>query len=910
MRLLWIIFLIVPFLRGEEYLVQNTWNKGPGNFYSRVWNGFWKGENVDYFRNNGLSLLESNFFMFYPRNILGNYGTVNRMFSINPDTVFIAVNLTDTARIFYTLFYKGFSPNQYIILGDNVRDLIVYQGFLKIGAEAGIFRVKIANLPANPQLEKSMPEFRNFTIWQGNLYAIQGGIYRYVLKYQSGTWQEIYRFDGNVVNDLVFLFSEESKGIFVLARKDSIWKLYHSLNGYPPFFKIKSPQDSIGYVIKGICDSENLYVLIKSPARVLRYSFSDSSWQRVLSGDAYTVFEDIIYGKGKTIYVIARRSVFPKNILFSSYDGKNFYPCDTLDGVLGNVHAFSINYSGEGHSFIGTENDPEILYSVFPEKASIVSSAIKIEKTGSYPVYKKFIAYYEGGEIRIKLRTFSDSVICDTVPWNSIPYLEDSLLENYSGISQGKSYFQYKLEILPFSQVLPFVLDSVKLAFEYDSVGPFLISAVASDGEWQSNGKDPDDRVILVFNEPTDKCEINKFNVDSILRLSGGHSWKNVYGDFGGAEWNGRGDTLVIFLAYSGNQYPSVSAGDTVYAKMKDRFGFYNESWTIIQGTFDDQRGPVILRAVASDGNIKEDGIDGDDFLVILFSEGTNMPDFDTIDINLVFNLSGGHTFGSSVNACWVRPDSLIINLIPSSNPTVRNEDTIYPSPFHIFDSLGNPAEGYAIIQGTFDEKIPRCDSIILYENNFIDTLLDPDDFVIFYFSEPLEMKREVNELVIDHAFKLSRSHSWLSGNGKTGELIFNNDMFIVFFNFEGGSPSVFPGDSVYINPLYFSDYGGNPLADTQIIRYSGSLKIFENSEKQEEFVMNFPFDRKIIFERDARDIEINLYNIAGRCLGSIKLKYIKKGEEVVFEKLKKGIYFIEVKTEKFKGMYKKVILK
>ncbi|MEO0287479.1 MAG: T9SS type A sorting domain-containing protein, partial [candidate division WOR-3 bacterium] len=456
----------------------------------------------------------------------------------------------------------------------------------------------------------------------------------------------------------------------------------------------------------------------------------------------------------------------------------------------------------------------------------------------------------------------------------------------------------------------PFNFDSLKIFYHYDSVGPYLIKAIASDGEDEMNGKDPDDRVIIVFDEPTEKPEINKFNVDSIFPLSNNHSWLNIYGDFGGAEWNEYGDTLTIFLSYSGNNYPTVSVGDTLKAKIKDRFGFYNESYCLIEGSFDDVRGPKIKKSIASDGEIKENGIDQDDYLIVVFNENTNMPDFDTVDINLVLKLSSGHTFGDSVNAEWINPCSLIINLIPSANPLIYKGDTIYPSGIYLKDSLGNPAYGFAIIEGTFDEKIPKCDSIILYENDYKNMNLDYDDFVVFYFSEDLKMNREITNLNIDHAFKLSKNHTWVSGNGKIGEIIFNKNILIVFFNFEISPPSISPYDTVYINSIYFSDYGGNELCDTNIIIYrSGIPPLNEFNLISEKFFINFPFKKDIIFYQDLKDVEIKVYDVAGRCLNSLKLKCVKKGEKFEFKNLKKGIYFLEIKTKDRKEICKKILL-
>jgi hypothetical protein len=117
----------------------------------------------------------------------------------------------------------------------------------------------------------------------------------------------------------------------------------------------------------------------------------------------------------------------------------------------------------------------------------------------------------------------------------------------------------------------------------------------------------------------------------------------------------------------------------------------------------------------------------------------------------------------------------------------------------------------------------------------------------------------------------------------------------------------------VYINPVYFSDYGGNSLVDTQVIKYSwviDPLKEFRSSSSI-PLVLNIPYERSLLFQRDARHLEINIYDIAGRCLESIKLKYIKRGKKMTLKNLKKGVYFIRIKDDdKEIHTYKKVLFK
>jgi len=91
-----------------------------------------------------------------------------------------------------------------------------------------------------------------------------------------------------------------------------------------------------------------------------------------------------------------------------------------------------------------------------------------------------------------------------------------------------------------------------------------LVEAEAFDGDSLEPGIDDDDFVMLTFDEETIKPDINPINIDELLPLSGGHTWKDGFGEIGPVEWNTAGDKVLINLS-TRIYLPTIAAGDTVF---------------------------------------------------------------------------------------------------------------------------------------------------------------------------------------------------------------------------------------------------------------------------------------------------------------------------------------------------------
>jgi len=88
--------------------------------------------------------------------------------------------------------------------------------------------------------------------------------------------------------------------------------------------------------------------------------------------------------------------------------------------------------------------------------------------------------------------------------------------------------------------------------------------AIAADGNILMEGIDEDDFVYIRFDKPTTKPELTSSNIDSIFRLSDGHTWLDGFGNLGSTIWNEQGTGVIINLTtYLGS--PTIAVQDTIF---------------------------------------------------------------------------------------------------------------------------------------------------------------------------------------------------------------------------------------------------------------------------------------------------------------------------------------------------------
>ncbi len=251
-----------------------------------------------------------------------------------------------------------------------------------------------------------------------------------------------------------------------------------------------------------------------------------------------------------------------------------------------------------------------------------------------------------------------------------------------------------------------------------DEIPPVIISAFASDSIDSIQGIDNDDFIRLIFDQETISNSITADNIDSVLRLSGGHTW----GTIDTSIWDSSGETLTIHLDTTGN--PTVEVGDTISPDsltIKD----VNEnpcfSPVVITGTFGDY-GPVIDSAVAYDNIIDSIGIDSDDYVFLFFNKGvdtgSSQIDSANIDSVLKLNINDKHTWIpiDTASAKWIGDnDILLIRFNPGDSiPTIEPGDTIYPDSVTIIDLLGQPCINPVVLTGSFDPGVEESKTPIV----------------------------------------------------------------------------------------------------------------------------------------------------------------------------------------------------
>ncbi|MDI6699608.1 MAG: FG-GAP-like repeat-containing protein [bacterium] len=99
-----------------------------------------------------------------------------------------------------------------------------------------------------------------------------------------------------------------------------------------------------------------------------------------------------------------------------------------------------------------------------------------------------------------------------------------------------------------------------------DPSAPEIVKAEASDGEIVGSGVDYDDYIRIEFSGLTTEPYINKSNIDSMLRLSGGHSYLANGKYLDTCRWEQEGGKSVLYIELTEIlSPPTVSVGDTIY---------------------------------------------------------------------------------------------------------------------------------------------------------------------------------------------------------------------------------------------------------------------------------------------------------------------------------------------------------
>ena len=95
---------------------------------------------------------------------------------------------------------------------------------------------------------------------------------------------------------------------------------------------------------------------------------------------------------------------------------------------------------------------------------------------------------------------------------------------------------------------------------------PQMTGAVATDTSGSGQGAQAGDQVVITFDSATNGFAITAANIDSVLALNNGHSWRDGASAIGSAVWStatNANDTLTVTLS-TGTSAPTVAPGDTI----------------------------------------------------------------------------------------------------------------------------------------------------------------------------------------------------------------------------------------------------------------------------------------------------------------------------------------------------------
>lgn len=304
------------------------------------------------------------------------------------------------------------------------------------------------------------------------------------------------------------------------------------------------------------------------------YKDSCNSWQEIPSPWIMADFYHILCDSTGTIYVggvCRERGVtkVPQGVIFCSrnegitWDTFFEYPTGALPTTLR-----AMTQSKEG--FLVTAGDTNTLFiSEYVDSGWLASSIYDVfnnQPRANKSLKLRFIHFdcNSGDSIDFRLRSASN--IDSMGIWgNNIPNGADPT--NYGGAKNGDRYIQYKVKLEKKNSFQSPDLSEVYVKYELDLDGPIINRAALSDTPitW-------DDFVIIDFNEPTNQPWIETSNIDSILKLNNGHSWRS---DAGKGVIKKPGEWLTpcslkislstLKIGVGEGHPPTITIGDTIY---------------------------------------------------------------------------------------------------------------------------------------------------------------------------------------------------------------------------------------------------------------------------------------------------------------------------------------------------------
>ncbi len=325
---------------------------------------------------------------------------------------------------------------------------------------------------------------------------------------------------------------------------------------------------------------------------------------------------------------------------------------------------------------------------------------------------------------------------------------------------------------------------------------PVMLSAVAAD-TGNNLGLGCNDSVTITFSGPTNEPSFAA-NINAWLNPTSGlvtHVWATNTSSSIACSWNEDADVLTV--TFRNNVGSTIKVGDiltlSTNAHLEDNGNTTPDSncSVTLTGTFTST--PKITSIVASDdGNNL--GLGVGDKIRVTFNQNTNKPAIDSNNLDSLFALNNGHSWGDdpNISTSWdVTGSVLTFTFNDVANSTIWIGDTITIDPnANIQDALATTAGTSAsgTLTGSFS-SVPKIVSVVA-ANGGNTPGLSLGDTVTITFNEPTNM---MNDLLtpanINSWLKLSNNHSW--GTGLDSNSIVwdaNGDQLQIIFDSIAGS--------------------------------------------------------------------------------------------------------------------------
>ncbi len=888
---------------------QADWSGGDKQFYFLDTTKFLQTDNIDIYRPKGFLSLK--FISSFPlwdlrENSSDSISRINNIEEVGNDTIFILKSFP--GKVYISIngsqpeIFSPLSPFQVSSYNDFFRNLNYWyfsgktdNSYLLLVSSNKGQSFFLKNISPSPRECNKIFYYKGFinitTDGAYNLYYSPNPDFSSV-SYMYVTWN-------SNLKDLVFsYFNNKADTVAIGILKaggeniyytdspyiSSSWRKFYNtfkniIIGHPIFDSLS------GFLYVPVSNTQIAYILV--------FDYSGNTLIKIdsIQLDNSVLFNSIIAGKDNNIYALTSKGV---------YRTTDRVKWDTLFYIS---KGYSIYQNKDYELLIGTYNGAIVYKTSYPSQGFLESSIFisRNENAGATIFRRVFVEGDSLNYVKIQIRGDTLDSLQTAPSWGFIPFQSNG--DTITHLNPKFRYFQYRILIYKTPSGKTPRVDKIYFTYDIDTTGPIISECFISDGNVSQNGIDPDDRLVVVFNEKTNRPQIDITGIDTLFYISNG----NTLAGSDSVRWISN-DTLEIFVF---NSFSPPQPGDTlkiIKRFIEDLWGNSNLSSGIIGGSYDDLNPPRLKRVILTDGITPDDGANTGDTVKLIFSEKTNIPSVPPESLDSWFPLDRGSWLNSgyTIQTAWKSEDTLLILFNGSGEEPILRDDSINVSSNNPIEDLGgNPIiPGKIKTVGTLDSKNPFIEFAIFYDYSpFSPNPNSIFDHTIIKFSEPVILMDSVDKSNIDSVFKLSYNHSWLSGNGEITRIeLLNDTIFLIQFSTDGGNPTVTEGDSIYTDSLFFVDRNKNKIKGISILQRM--LEIQEKEIRENNFLLKIK--NRTILINTPFEIGFEIFDISGR---KVFNKNFKKGIYKEVLNLKSGIYFIKLERGKKKFIKKKIFL-